>query len=290
MSDSLSLPVFVPLEDWYEELGDEQLDPLNILITDEDDDHIDVNASLTQTFGVKEMSTTQAKPKSFDVKSWLATAKVITGGVEKPVAKVYPCPSWLELSSGTINEGNAFAVCAGVVKSARLVIDALTYTSRQYDEAVENLAQQESRATREFNKPMAFGPEITKVGITLTERQSDRSEAAGFNPDGVEFQEAIHLAEAEVEKLEAVLANGERIMSDILNWIEDNAADLGLKVETGYTVKKGIIGNEIRTRKYETLDVNNLVLAIDKQKEFIRQGRMTRLNVGVQQNNVNEIQ
>ena len=219
------------------------------------------------------MTTTTTAKKGFDVKAFLKTAAVLANVEAAPSVKVYPCPAWLTLKNGVlINRANAFSVTAGVIKAARQVIDAITYTQRQYEVATENLLVQELRATRVTAETHSFGPAITKLGQDLAFK-GGALDAPGFNPDGNEFTAACDEAAAEVDKLEAVLANGERILAEIFTWIEDNAADLELKVETGYTVKLGPIGNEIRSARMELLTLDTLQYGIAAQREFIRNAR-----------------
>lgn len=217
------------------------------------------------------MSHTISTPSNFDVNAWLETAKVLAN-VEVNDSKAVPCPPWLTLSKGTMCKQNAFAISAGVIKASRQIIDAITFTARQLEEATERLHMQEQRNCRTTiggpGKP-SFGPEISKLGVTLA-FQKAAVESVGFNPDGVEFQEALLDATAEVEKLEAVLENGKRIIGEVLQWIIDNASPLELKVEVGHTVKLGPIGNEIRTARYALLTPDTLQIGIDKQREFLR--------------------
>jgi len=285
--------VTVPLEDWYEELADDSLNPESQLLRDEESDDEDNYqpspfSEYTQFLFSKDneiyipthnqpleipMSTnTIAKEKTFDVKQWLKTAAILTE-VEPPKSeKVYTCPEWLTLKSGTICEANAFTVTAGVIKATRQVMDAINYTRRQHEAAVENLIVQELRATRVTAEKYNFGPDITKLGKQLSNK-GGALDAPGFNPDGVEFNEALVEAQHEVEKLEIVLENGERIINDIVEWVMENAEDLNLKVETGVTTKIGIIGNEIRTAKYDLLTPDTLLLGVAAQRAFIRSNR-----------------
>lgn len=235
----------VPLEDWFEELADEGLDPLNILINEEDEE--------------TDMSTTtlhmnkQPEAASFDIKKWLATAAVVTNGVANK-AKVYATPEWLTLKSGVVCEENAFVVTAGVIKAARQIIDAIAFESRRHEELVEQLTVQEHRAV-------------------ATGKFTDPSGPSGYNPDGNEYAAALEDLAAEIDKVENVLANGERLMQDVLEWIAENAEDLNLRVQTGYTTRTGIIGNEIRTPRYELLTPETLMFGIAQQRDFIKNNR-----------------
>jgi hypothetical protein len=120
---------------------------------------------------------------------------------------------------------------------------------------------------------MSFGPEITKLGIKMASGKVADTDIAGFNPDGVEFDESIAAIAEECEKLEAVVDNGKRILSEIMQWIHDHAEQLQLQVQIGQTTRLGIIGNEIRSPKYVALDHNSLLLAIEQQREFIKSAR-----------------
>jgi len=238
-------------------MADEAANPETILINEETLEN--------------EMTHTIAK-KGFDVKAFLKTAAVLADVEKAPTNKVYPTPAWLTLKSGTITPANAFVVTAGVIKAARQVMDAISYTQRQHEAATENLLIQELRATRVTAETHNFGPAITKLGQDLAFK-GGALDAPGFNPDGNEFTYALEEAEAEVEKLETVLANGERIITEIVEWIAENAEDLELKVETGHTVKLGPIGNEIRTARYELLTPDTLLYGIQAQRDFIRNAR-----------------
>ena len=239
----------VPLEDWFEELADETLDPMNILIAEEE-----TNDLLEETT----MSTTTLQDKkAFDVKSWLKTAAIVTNQPGGKTRSVIPCPEWLTLKSGVVSEENAFVVTAGIIKAARQVIDAIGYTTVEYENAVEALQMQELRATQQTPRDGSGAP----------------ADVGGYNPDGEEYNAALAEATQAVEELEAVLANGERIMTNILAWIDAHADELNLRVETGYTVKNGPIGNKIRVPRYELLNAETLMYGIAAQREFIRNNR-----------------
>lgn len=246
MSSNLVLET-VPLEDWFEELADEGLDPLNILMDQEEN---------PENYEETTMSTLTMKKSTpdFDLNAWLKAAAVVTNQPTVNSTKVYTCPAWLTLKSGLVTESNAFVVTASVVKAARQVLDALSYTRLQHEAAIEALHMQEQRAA-------------------ATGKFADPQGPSGYNPDGNEYDEALVEASEAVEKLESVLANGERIMAEILQWIADNAADLNLKVATGYNVRTGIIGQEIRTPRYELLTPETLMYGIAEQREFIRNNR-----------------
>jgi hypothetical protein len=240
--------VFVPLEDWYEELADESLDPLNILM-DEEENPLNYEITIMST------TTLHTNKPAFDLDAWIKTAAVVTDQPAAALSVAIPCPEWLTVKNGQrICEANAFAVTAGVVKAARQVLDAISYTRLQYEAAVEDLHMQTNRAY-------------------ATGKETDPSGPQGFNPDGNEYDNAVAHAAEGVEELERVLDNGKRIMAEIISWIGDHAADLNLKVTTGYTVRKGIIGNEIRTQRYELLTPETLMYAIADQREFIRNNR-----------------
>lgn len=271
----------VSLEDW-QELGDDSLNPLNILIEEEE---------TTQQTGATKMSTkTQSnKPvSSFDVKNFLSLAQAIDGVSSKDVR--LPCPEWLVIKNGLgCTTKNAFWVTAGIVKSTRQIIDALRFTNNQLELATDRLTMQELRAGCTAPEVNKYGKDATKQGVThgvkgaahLDVMESDAKEwdeeedhgshtkLSGFNPDGFEYDEALEEAALLVDKLESVIANGERILSDVIAWIDTNALDLGLEVETGHTVKLGCIGNEIRTARREPLTWQTLLVGIQLQREFI---------------------
>jgi len=287
-------PTHVVLEDWYEELADESLDPANILEKEEEEMELnDLEVKLSDvvehqlplksghtvhyyrlTEEANMTTNTLNSNSSFNLDAWLSTAKTLHE-VEAASSSIVPTPSWLTLKSGLCTAENAFVVTAGVVKATRQVMDALFYTQRQLDLQIEQLHAQEQRATRQVigARDMTFGPEITKLGIQLATTRVANTDVAGFNPDGVEFQESVTALAEECEKLEAVVSNGKRILGEIMQWIHDHAEQLQLQVQVGYTTRLGIIGNEIRSPKYVPLNHNSLLLAIEQQREFIKSAR-----------------
>ena len=273
-------PTHVVLEDWYEELADESLDPANILEKEEEEmelNDLDVNIeqSLKSQPEVTTMTTnTLNSNPSFNLDAWLNTAKTLHE-VESASTSIVPTPSWLTLKSGLCTVDNAFVVTAGVVKATRQVMDALFFTQRQLNEKIEQLTQQEQRAARQTVsvRDMTFGPKMAALGVQLMDAQVANTSVSGFNPDGVEYQESLAALAEEIEKLEAVVDNGKRILSEIMQWIHDHAEQLQLQVQVGYTTRLGIIGNEIRSPKYVPLDHNSLLLAIEQQREFIKSAR-----------------
>jgi hypothetical protein len=238
----------VPLEDWFEELADESLDPLNILMDEEE------NETETYTGDTTMSTTTLNKTPDFNVDAWLKLASVVTNQPDVKSTAVVACPEWLTLKSGLVTESNAFVVTAGVIKAARQVMDAISYTRLQYEAAIEDLHMQERRAH-------------------ATGLQADPSGPQGFNPDGNEYDNAVQEATEAVERLEVILDNGKRITAEILQWVVDNASALNLKVATGYTVRTGIIGQEIRTQRCELLTPETLMYGIAEQRDFIRNAR-----------------
>jgi hypothetical protein len=273
-------PTHVVLEDWYDELADESLDPANILEKEEEEmdlEDLDVNVkqSLSSITEVTTMTTnTLNTTSSFNLDAWLSTAKTLHEA-EAPSTSIVPTPAWLTLKSGLCTTDNTFVVTAGVVKATRQVMDALFYTQRQLDQKIEELHAQEQRGARQVigARDMTFGPEITKLGIQLATTRVANTDVSGFNPDGVEYEESLVALAEECEKLEAVVDNGKRILSEIMQWIHDHAEQLQLQVQVGHTTRLGIIGNEIRSPKYVALDHNSLLLAIEQQREFIKSAR-----------------
>ena len=271
-------PSTVVLEDWYDELADDSLDPANILEQEETeaellDLDVNVKQSLKSIEETTMSTTTIASNNTFNLNAWLSTARTLDS-VEPIKSTTVPTPAWLTLKSGLCTADNAFIVTAGVVKSTRQVLDALMYTERQYERTVEELHMQEQRGARQVLgvNDLHFGPEMTKLGIQLATTKV-ASDHPGFNPDGVEHEEAVLALAEECEKLEAVIENGKRILNDIVTWVTEYAEQLDLKVQVGHTVRLGIIGNEIRSPKYLPLDPNTLLLAIEQQREFIRTAR-----------------
>lgn len=288
-----------PLEDWHKELCSNKENPERKLIAEEAEaeatEGYDVKLSLLQSLGAT-MTTTQtaantAKKPAFDVKAFLAVANVLANEeCHSSSTKTYPCPAWLTLKSGIICEANAFIVTAGIIKSTRGIMDAISFTQRQLDVAVERLTMQELRSGRTTAEVHNFGPDMTKLGQSLAfkgnahednydigsndgEDHGSATRLSGFNPDGQEYDLALIEAAEQVEKLERVLENGENIMCEVIAWIDENATDLNLKVETGHSIKLGPIGNEIRVPRYETLSPSTLIFGVNAQREFIRNNR-----------------
>lgn len=314
----------VPLEDWHEELADESLDPLNILLAaefaEDDEDTTTIIEPKQEFYGYKQnpkyvgivsdaasalatqivseinstgvaiMSTTTLNNKAFDVKAFLKLAATINDTETTTTSRV-KTPDWLVIKNGLgCTIANAFYVTAGIVKSTRGILDALTYTQRQYEDAVEKLTIQELRAGRTTVETFNFGPEMSKVGIILGSKgtaaedvydddadeygdeanHGSKTKLSGFNPDGMEYDLALVEAAQAVDKLEAVIANGERIIGDIIAWIDQHAVELNLEVETGHTVTLGPIGNEVRRARRERLTWETLLVGIQLQREFIR--------------------
>lgn len=85
----------------------------------------------------------------------------------------------------------------------------------------------------------------------------------------MEYDLALVEAAQIVDKLETVIANGERIIGEIISWIDTHAEELNLEVETGHTVTLGPIGNEIRRARREPLTWQTLLVGIQLQREFI---------------------
>lgn len=265
--------ITVPLEDWYEELGEESLDPLNQLIAEEEEveneEHQPTIVNKEETI----MSATQVTNKpAFDLNAWMNTLAVATDAVVPATTKVIDKPEWLEIK-GPLVASNAFAITAGVVKAARRITDGLFVAKNRHSDAIERLAIQEARSLRETGEKGLFGPEMTAFGLKLANLGSGRQDAPGFNPDGQEFDLAVKELEAEVEGLEGVIENGSNMMNTLLDWIDDVAIELHLEVETGHTVSKDLIGNTFRKPRYERLDRNTLMYGIAAQKEFIRNAR-----------------
>lgn len=238
--------VTVPLEDWYEELGDESLDPLNQLIAEEEATEDQPTITTEETT----MSTQVSKSTAFDINNWMNTLAVLTD-LEVPVKTADVAkPDWLEIK-GPVSPNNAFAVTAGVVKAARKLFDGIAVAKQRHDEAVEKLTVQEYRSLN----------------------HKDKSDAQGLNPDGYEHDEVLKHLKEEVTSHETIINKGTAMMEELLTWIHDHSVELNLEVETGHTVTKDLIGNEFRRPKMERLDANTLMFGIKAQKDFIRKSR-----------------
>jgi len=280
----------VPLEDWYEELSDETLSIESQLIQAEDDaehneitEGYDIKLSQLQSLGESAMSssTAQNNTPKFDVKAFLATARALNDSELATASKVAQ-PNWLILHKDhdfgcTIS--NRFWITSGVIKSVRGIMDAINYTQRELEFAIERLTMQELRAGRTAAEVHNFDPGISKIGIQLAYHGGAHEDVydddgtpivSGFNPDGQEFDLALVEAVELVDKLETIVANGEHILQEAIEWVEDHAEQLQLEVETGHTVKLGPIGNEIRKPRMERLTPITLLVGIQLQREFIR--------------------
>ena len=238
--------------------------------------------------GVTSMKTQSNNNQAFDVKSFLALAQAIDGIDNKRDNKV-ACPEWLVIKNGLgCTTKNAFWVTAGIVKSTRQILDAINYTQKQLTIATDRLTMQELRAGRTSGERFNYGMTNSKEGINPTflgvanqdvvedyveeygdDDHGSNYKVSGYNPDGYEYEEALEEAAVLVDKLEAVMANGERILTEVIAWIDANAYNLDLVVETGYTVKLGVIGNEVRTARKEPLTWQTLLVGIQLQREFI---------------------
>ena len=277
----------VPLEDWYEEMADESLDPLNQLIAEEEEAEppkvyygspVDLNDANNQYPNRKEeaiMTTTIANNTSFNLDAWMNTLAVLTKAAT-PAAKVFNKPEWLEIK-GPLVANNSFAITAGVIKGARRITDGLFVAKNRHAVAVEALHVQEARSARQTPLETNFGPVMTNLGRMIAEQAGVAMDAPGFNPDGTEFDAALTEAAEEVEALELVIANGSAMMNELLEWIKDVSVDLQLQVETGRTVTKDLIGNTFSKPRYEPLNASTLMYGIAAQKEFIKNARNTQI-------------
>jgi hypothetical protein len=261
----------VPLEDWYEELGVEELNPEYILLREEDEEaNEEIETIHLPTEEANMTATTINNTPAFDLNAWMKSLTVATDQ-EVPATKIINKPEWLEIK-GAVNAANAFAVTAGIVKAARRISDGLIVASRRHTEAVEAYTIQEARTLRVTGEK-TFGPEMTKLGIQLAAANSGFKDAPGFNPDGVEFQDALAEAAEEIEKLEAIISNGNAMLLQLMDWIDEVAEELDLTVECGYTTTTDLIGNTFRKPRFVRLDRNTLLYGIVAQREFIKNNR-----------------
>jgi hypothetical protein len=232
--ESLDDALFRELHEWSAELADETTEPTAVLINAEE-------ATMSHTI--------EATP-SFNLDKWLGTLDVISG-VEVSSTPVIVHPKWMECKY-PLKAEHSFAITAAVVKAARRITDGLRVASARLQEANEALHIQELRGLAELG---------------------GRVEGAGFNPDGVEFDERLGELHEQIEQIEAIIDNGKAMLAEVFKWIEDHADQLELKVEVGHTVTKDIIGNTFRSPKFAALRQDTLLIGIAKQKEFIARNR-----------------
>lgn len=203
------------------------------------------------------------------------TAAISAATVDAPHAEVTPKPQWLEVK-GPLSPSNGFTIAANVTKAARQLIDAIAKAKTRFEAVTEQIAQIER--SQEGNQP----PEDT-LGETPAQRHKNKSnpfnrpQTVFFNPDGVEVQEAKDALIEEEQTLRNRVAKGQRMLVELIEWVEANNEALSLEVEVGHTVKTDILGNESRVPRMAPLDRNTLVLAIDRQRQFIASQRIANL-------------
>ena len=247
----------------YDEV-DESTDPLNILLEAEESDELPpppakitiTNTSITNKEINMSHTIVDQKATDFNLTNWLEVLTIMNTDVDAPDTNDYDgpvsVPSWLEIK-GPVTRKNAFAISAGVIKCARRITEGLHKANLRVSETAEKLRMQTARSYAELS--------------------GDRTEGVGYNPDGNEHDEAVVALKAELKHLKAIAKNGADMLIELLEWIDNNACLLDLKVEVGHTVSKDLIGNESRIPCMKTLDRDNLRLGIQAQKAFISTNR-----------------
>lgn len=185
------------------------------------------------------------------------TAAMSAATVDAPHVEVTPKPQWLEIK-GPLSPSNGFAIAAGVTKAARQLIDAIAKTNQRLEVVTEQITQ------------------IENAGLS-GRIPGDNPSYRGYNPDGVEAQEAKDALVEEEQTLRDRVTKGQRMLIDLIDWAETNNEALSLEVEVGHTVKTDILGNESRVPRMAPLDRNTLVMAIDRQRQFIASQRIANL-------------
>lgn len=234
---------------------------------------------------------------SINIDSMLATVAVLAGeesNNNKPNAAIAK-PSWLAVK-GELTPSNGFAIAAGCVKTARQILDALRLAKAQAADKSEWINRQMQRAdadttgvhtdkvyqVRDPEGGISFKRHTNKEGSGAlaskrktpptprqAAEQSRINEPSGYSPDGTEYGHWLEEAQEELERIEAAITNGERMITEVVEWIEAYNDELNLTIVMGHTVEKDIIGNEFRRPKHVKLDRDTLPYAIANQKEFI---------------------
>lgn len=219
------------------EIADENSDPLYILLNHEAEEAY--------------MST---ETKKFNMGNWLKMVDVVSDVEVKKQAVLKP--DWLVLKPGvSFTPENSFAITAAIVKHSREIVNDLTRIARMIEQAEEAIAQQEARA-------------YSEVG-------GDRHEGKGFNPDGTEYLESLQEAHDALVGLKLTQANGEAMLYDVFNFIEDDdvKASFGFSVEVGRTTRTSKIGIVDSVPRMEPLTRDTLPLAIASQNAYIKSQR-----------------
>ena len=217
------------------------------------------------------------KETNFNLNNWLNILNVMATPVDAPDTMTFdgiaPTPNWLEIK-GPATKKNAFAVTGAVVKCARKIIDGLNKANLRVSETEEKITMQVARSYSEDGgdrkggaDQLAHGQWIDTETNTVWDPKNDR--ASGYNPDGNEHDEIIITLRAELSKLKAIASNGAKMLTELLEWIDEWALTLELQVEVGHTMSRDLIGNESRIPCRKPLDRDNLRLAIQAQREWM---------------------
>lgn len=262
------------LEREFADLFSTDQDPLAELIAAEDAD-LEDDAPVVESTPASTQSTNQSTEKSmktttsFDLNSFLGVLEAVVDET-KAASGVTWKPEWLEVK-GALVPSNNFAIAAGVIKAARRITDGLRVAKERSAAVNEQIRVQEARS-----EAQSIGP---TQDPTRTIRSADGvsfapaatvTEAPGFNPNGVEYDEALQALYDEADKHEAIIAKGSAMMDELIQWVTEFAGPLELKVEVGSETTTDLLGNEFRRPKMVPLDMNTLILGIAAQKAFIK--------------------
>jgi hypothetical protein len=212
-------------------------------------------------------TTNQTSVAGFlSIATMLATADTVA-----PVAK----PDWLEIK-GPMTPSNAFSITAGVVKTARQLVDAIGTAERRRETLVEQITKIESRNVA----GLPLSDSLSESPTQRARNNANRFAAprtGGFNPDGTEYVEHLESLETELAGTEQRLETGHAMLAELLEWVEAHADELELVVEVGRTTRRDILGNEFTVPNMRPLMTDTLLLGIERQREFIRGQRIDRL-------------
>lgn len=176
---------------------------------------------------------------------------------------------------------NSFAISAGVVKTARRIIDGIGVAQRRAAAVSEEIATQQQRAVATSLRPRQETAQVTTaLGIAfrtaLDEAEKLAVDGKGYNPDGVEFQERLAELETELAEHEGIVAKGAQMLEELLEWIGNYGEYLSLKVEVGTETVVDFLGNKTTVPRMVPLSADTLVLGIARQKQFIASQRARR--------------
>lgn len=250
--------ITMPLEDWYEELADETLDPLYQLIKEEDEpeclQEVSEQTFINQPKQEITMSKTIGKSnESFlDFMRSLNAVTEVYGETKFDAPSIPTKPYWLEIK-GPVSDANKFSVTAGIVAGVRKLGIAIRTAQMRYDEQEVIVDDMKARS------------EAGKDGVPDGSR--------GKNPDGIEHALMVEEAEELLLTYAETVEKGQGMLEELLLWMDEVSPLLGLEIETGRTVTKDIIGNEFSRPKMSPLNRSTVIYGVMKQQQFINQQR-----------------